>query len=54
MVTNYITATNLVSAVLATNSYTGPYLFVFTNPPNLIAVSVVTNVVYITNETTPV
>ena len=48
-VTNYSTTATLVSASATTNSFLVPYLSVFTNPPNLIAVSVTTNAYATTN-----
>ncbi|HZM04170.1 MAG TPA: hypothetical protein VFC44_14255, partial [Candidatus Saccharimonadales bacterium] len=48
-VTNYSATTNIVFGVLTTNSFPAPYLYVFTNPPNLVAVSVLTNAYSVTN-----
>jgi hypothetical protein len=49
VVTNYSTTTNVVSSSMTTNSFSAPFLYVFTNPPNLVSVSVATNIYAVTN-----
>lgn len=48
-VTNYSSTTNVVFSSSTTNAFRVPPLYVFTNLPNLISVSVVTNAYSVTN-----